>query len=267
MPTRLHHERVARSTSNPDRWLVITHGIYGAGSNWRGIARKLVERRLEWGVVLVDLRLHGRSDAGVPPHTVAACADDLAALIVELGGVRALAGHSFGGKTALATRDRVALEQTWVLDASPSARPGAMTDPANTVLAVLDLMARMPPAWPTRDAFVAHVIAAGFDQGLAQWLGMNVVAAGDAMVNRLDVAALRSLLADYYELDLWASVEAARGTLHVVAATRGNTVSAGDLARLRTMPPHVHVHEIAAGHWLHIEAPGEVVERFVTHLP
>src|SRR5205085_6580304 len=63
--------------------LLLTHGIYGAGSNWRSIARKLNERRPEWGVVLVDLRQHGRSEPGEPPHTIAACADDLRALRSE----------------------------------------------------------------------------------------------------------------------------------------------------------------------------------------
>ena len=244
----------------------MTHGIFGAGSNWRGIARKLVDRRREWGVVLVDLRLHGRSEAGEPPHTVAACAEDLATSIRELGDVRALAGHSFGGKTALATRSLVTLAQTWVLDASPGARPEAMTDPDNSVLRVLDMMARMPASWPSRDAFVAAVVADGHSTALAQWLAMNLVAQGDAMVNRLDVAALRSLLVDYYRLDLWPDVLSG-SELHVVVATSGSSVSPADLARLRTAPPHVHVHEITAGHWLHIDAPAAVVELFATHLP
>ncbi len=245
----------------------MTHGIFGAGSNWRGIARKLVDRRREWGVVLVDLRLHGRSEAGEPPHTVAACADDLAALITELGDVRALAGHSFGGKTALATRDRVQLDQTWVLDASPGARPDAIADPDNSVVRVLDMMARMPPTFPTRDAFVAAAVAEGHTTALAQWLAMNLVPQGDAMVNRLDVAALRSLLVDYYQLDLWDSVVAPRGELDFVIATRGSSVSAADRERLTTAPAHVHSHEIEAGHWLHIDAPVAVVELFAARLP
>ena len=128
MPARLYHERIARSDAAPARWLALTHGIYGAGSNWRSIARKLNERRPEWGVVLVDLRQHGRSEPGEPPHTIAACADDLRALFGELGGVDAVAGHSFGGKVALATRPLIQPRQTWVLDASPSPRPGAAVD-------------------------------------------------------------------------------------------------------------------------------------------
>lgn len=245
----------------------MTHGIFGAGSNWRGIARKLVDRRREWGVVLVDLRLHGRSEAGDPPHTLGACADDLAALIRELGDVHALAGHSFGGKTSLATRSRVSLAQTWVLDASPGARPEAIDDPDNSVVTVLDMMARMPPTWPTRDAFVAAAVAEGQSIALAQWLAMNLVAQGDQLVNRLDIGALRSLLVDYYRADLWPDVLSPSGELHFVIASKGSSVSAVDRDRLRTTPPHVHVHEVTAGHWLHIDAPAAIVELFVTHLP
>jgi esterase len=265
VPARLHHERVAGPTT--DRWLVMTHGIYGAGSNWRGIARKIVERRPEWGVVLVDLRLHGRSEAGDPPHTVAACAEDLAALIRELGDIHALAGHSFGGKTALATRSLVDLAQTWVLDASPSTRPDAMRDPDNSVLRVLELMERLPRTWPKRDDFIAAVIAAGHDAALAQWLAMNLIPGDGTLVNRLDLAALRALLADYYAIDLWTAAFEPRGDLEVVIAARSSAISTADRARLAAAPAHVHAHLVVdAGHWLHIEAATQVVDLFVERL-
>ncbi|MGN6106957.1 MAG: alpha/beta fold hydrolase, partial [Kofleriaceae bacterium] len=177
MPARLHHERIAHSDAPPARWLLLTHGIYGAGSNWRAIARKLTERRPDWGVVLVDLRQHGRSEAGEPPHTIAACADDLRALIEELAAagtpIEAIAGHSFGGKVVLATRAVVRVRQTWVLDASPSPWPDAMREPANSVVRVLELMERLPRTWARREDFVAAVEADGHDSGLAHWLAMN----------------------------------------------------------------------------------------------
>ncbi len=266
MPARLHHERILRSDSAPAHWLVLSHGIYGAGSNWRAIARKLTARRPEWGVVLVDLRQHGRSDPGQPPHTVAACAEDVRALIDELAlPVDALAGHSFGGKVMMATRALVDVQQTGVLDASPSAHPGALADPGNTVVGVLALMERLPRSWPRRDDFVAAVVAAGQTPALAQWLAMNVVPdASGAYVLRLDLAALRELLADYYARDLWGSLsDASRGDVEIVLATRG--AAAHDYERL--LPPHVHVHRIEAGHWLHIDAPAAVVELFATTLP
>jgi len=243
----------------------MTHGIFGAGSNWRGIARKLVDRRREWGVVLVDLRLHGRSDAGAPPHTVAACASDLAALIAELGDVRALAGHSFGGKTALATRALIELPQTWMLDASPSARPGAMRD-GNSVVAVLELMERLPPTFANRDDFATAVIDAGHGNALAQWLAMNLVERDGVYVNRLDLAGIRALLEDYFALDLWDAAFAPRGDLEVVIADHSSALSPADRARLADAPGHVHSHVVDGNHWLHIEAADEVLELFATQL-
>jgi esterase len=267
MPARLHRERIARTGTTPAHWLLLTHGIFGAGSNWRGIARKINEQRPEWGVVLVDLRQHGRSDAGEPPHTIAACADDLRALIVELGDVHAIGGHSLGGKVILATRALVDVAQTWVLDASPSANPRGLEDPANSSARVLALMQRLPKRWPHRDDFVAAVVAEGHDSGLAQWLAMNVVPDGDQFALRLDLDAMHALLADYYARDLWDSLYEHEDDVEIVIATRSSTISAADRERLATAPSHVHVHQISAGHWLHIDAPAAVVELFATRLP
>jgi pimeloyl-ACP methyl ester carboxylesterase len=268
VPARLYHERIARSDTAPARWLALTHGIYGAGSNWRSIARKLNERRPEWGVVLVDLRQHGRSEPGEPPHTIAACAEDLRALVAELGGVHAIAGHSFGGKVALAARPLVEPRQTWVLDASPSPRPGAAADPGNTVMRVLELMERAPRGWARRDDFVAAVVQGGHDEGLARWLAMNLQPEpSGTLALRFDFAALREMLADYYATDLWGTLEAPGGDVEVVVAERSSAVSAADRGRLAAAPPHVHVHPVAAGHWLHIEAPAAVVELFASGLP
>jgi pimeloyl-ACP methyl ester carboxylesterase len=272
MPARLHHERIAHAGPAPDRWLILTHGIYGAGNNWRSIARKLTEQRPEWGAVLVDLRQHGRSDPGDPPHTIAACAEDLRALVAELGDIDAIAGHSFGGKVALATRPLVAVRQTWVLDASPSKRADlpAGGRHGNTVLRVLELMERSPRRWPRRDDFVAAIVADGHDIGLARWLAMNLVpdaGADGGYVLRLDLPALREMLTSYHATDLWDVLEAPGDDVEVVVAEHASTLSAADRGRLAAAPPHVHVHYLAASHWLHIDAPAAVVDLFAAHLP
>jgi pimeloyl-ACP methyl ester carboxylesterase len=259
----LYQERIARGT--PARWLLLTHGIYGAGSNWRGIARKLVERRPEWGVVLVDLRQHGRSEAGDPPHTLQAAAEDLRPLLPD---VAAIAGHSFGGKVVLAARAFAppTLLQTWMFDSSPSARQPE----DSSVLRVLELMERLPRTWVKRDDFVATVTAEGHALALAQWLAMNIVPdAHGTLTLRLDLAAIRALLDSYFETDLWdvAFDPALPGTVEVVIARRSNTLSAADRARLQTAPPHVHANIVDADHWLHIEAPGAVVDLLANHLP
>jgi pimeloyl-ACP methyl ester carboxylesterase len=173
VPARLHHERIARSDTAPTKWLLLTHGMYGAGSNWRGIARKVNERRPEWGVVLVDLRLHGRSEDGEPPHTIAACAADVRALAETVGGVAALAGHSLGGKVMLAARQLVAPLQTWMLDSSPACRPDAESDADNSVVRVMRDLESLPRTWDRRDQLVTALLARGHDVALAQWLAMS----------------------------------------------------------------------------------------------
>jgi pimeloyl-ACP methyl ester carboxylesterase len=268
MPARLHHERIAHSGSTPSRWLLMTHGIFGSGANWRAIARKIHEARPEWGVILVDLRGHGRSEVGEPPHTLAACADDVRALATQLGGVDALAGHSFGGKVVLAARSLVAVRQTWVLDSSPGARPDLGGDAAHSVARALSLLERLPRTWARRDDFVAAVVAEGHALPFAQWLAMNVVPdASGRPTLRLDPVQMRALLADYYAQDLWPALDdPARGEVEFVVADRASSVGPADQARLRAAPSHVHVERVDAGHWLHIDAPAAVVELFARKL-
>src|SRR5689334_14881535 len=152
------------------------------------------------------------------------------------------------------------------LDASPSRRVAA--DGSNTVMRVLELMERSPRRWARRDDFVDAVVAEGHDIGLARWLAMNVVpdAAGE-LVLPLALPALRAMLADYYATDLWDALEGPGGDVEVVIAERSSTVSSPDRGRLAAAPPHVHVHAIDAGHWLHIEAPAAVIELFAARLP
>lgn len=263
VPAQLYTERIG----NGAKALLLTHGIYGAGSNWRAIARKLVGKRAEWSVVLLDLRGHGRSDAGDAPHTIAAAAEDVRA-VVTAQNITALAGHSFGGKVMLATRSRVSVEQTWVFDASPTARPGAFAESGNSVVRVLELLERSPKDWAKRDDFVAAVVAAGHAPPLAQWLAMNLVPQGERYTLRLDTAQLRALLESYYATDLWADLfDPAGGDVHIVIAERSNTIDDAARERLKTAPPHVHVDRIPADHWLHIEAADAVVDLLASALP
>ena len=89
-----------------------------------------------------------------------------------------------------------------------------------------------------------------------------------ALVLRLDLAAIRSLLDSYFETDLWdvAFDPALPGTLEMVIAERSGTLSPADRARLAGAPPHVHVNFVGADHGLHIGAPGAVVELLANRL-
>lgn len=280
MTARLHRDRLD-GAAPAAATVLFTHGIFGAGGNWRTIARAVLARCPGWSALLVDLRLHGRSEAGEPPHTVAACADDLAALVDEERAagrpVRVAVGHSFGGKVVLALRGAGAdLAQTWLLDSSPSARPGAWDAAENDVRDVWESLSALDRLWPKRDDFIAALRARGHSQPLAAWLAMNLVpapdgAGGAGLRLRLDLPAVRDLVLDYLATDLWPALDdpALAGEVHVVVAARAHTVSAADRARLAALPAsaRVHPHTLDAGHWLHIDAPAAIVDLLATHLP
>ncbi len=258
--------------------VLFTHGIYGAGGNWRSIARAVVAAQPGYGAVLLDLRGHGRSPQGEPPHTLDACAADvdetLAALAQRGVAVTVACGHSFGGKVLMALRARRDdLAAAWILDSTPSTRPGAVDDPSNTVQAVLHALGALPPTLPRRDDFIAALVTAGQPPALASWLAMSVVpAAGGGHRLRLDVAQMAELLNDYYQRDMWAAILApGRGDVHMVVAARSPVLSPADRARLREATaawPHLQVHELAdAGHWLHLDQPRAVAALIASRLP
>lgn len=264
-PATLFAERLG--PADAPRLVAFTHGIYGSGTNWRSIARQVLARAPGWAAVLVDLRLHGRSAAGEPPHTVAACVADLQALCAGLAAagppVVAAVGHSFGGKVVLG----LALPIRVILDSTPSARPGAWDAPANSVRAAWASMVALDRTWARREDFVAALIARGHPAPMAGWLAMNLEPADGGLRLRLDLDAIRALVTDYYAVDAWPAIERATGAIAMVVAERGNTVSAADLARLEHAPATVTTHVIpGAGHWLHLDAPAAVVEHVVAAL-
>ena len=79
--------------------LVLVHGLYGSGSNFRRHAARLADH---YRVLSPDLRNHGRSPHD-PDMSYPAMAADLADLLEREELARAaLVGHSMGGKAAMA---------------------------------------------------------------------------------------------------------------------------------------------------------------------
>lgn len=79
--------------------LIILHGLYGSSDNWISIAKKISEH---FTVYLPDLRNHGQSPHSDIMNYQAMC-DDLHELADELELKKFfLAGHSMGGKAAMA---------------------------------------------------------------------------------------------------------------------------------------------------------------------
>lgn len=256
------------ATGTPAKWLGVLHGIYGRGRNWSGVAKRFVELRPEWGVVLIDLRNHGSSPDFAPPHTVDACAEDVRRTLTQFGApVEALAGHSFGGKVAMRAAELLDTPHLWIMDSTPQARP-----PGGTAWEMLSLIEAVPATFASRTDLIDALRRAGVAEGVAGWMATNLVSVDGAYRWRLDFAVMRTLLADFFASDLWRVIEhpdAAR-RVHVVKAAASSILDDADCARIEQAAlrhGQVQLHRIEGGHWVNTDNPSAVVELWRTYLP
>lgn len=102
--------------------ILILHGLFGMGDNWRSIARRLES---DFQCILVDLRNHGRSPHD-PEMTFRVMMQDVYELIqdLELENV-ILLGHSMGGKIAmeLALTYPETVDRLIIVDIAPKVYP------------------------------------------------------------------------------------------------------------------------------------------------
>ena len=269
---RLAHESIGAEGAAGRATLYVLHGFLGSGRNWASFARRLVELRSDWRVVLVDLRLHGDSQNVAGPHTVGAAADDVADLARGADGPAgpiAMLGHSFGGKVALAVTERLspAPVQTWIIDSTPA--PGGEDGAAARILSRLEAS---PASFTDREAAVAWIAAGGIDVATARWMATNLERGSDGWTWRLDAAGLRDLLADFVATDLWHVLESPpRGaSIHLVRASAGSILSADDAERIDGLAARgepVALHELEGGHLLHIDNPEGLLELVAGVLP
>ena len=271
----LAHGIVTHPSVDPERYMLFLHGILGTRANWRGIARRFVEARPEWGAVLVDLREHGDS-VGLPaPHTVHAAAADVTELERSLGTpIGGALGHSFGGKVALDWLRTRGGRQTevWTIDSSPS--PSTADRDTTATAGVIRTLEALPREWVSRDAFVAALVEAGQPEPIAQWLAMNLRRTDDGeRTFGPDLGVIRDLVEDYSGTDSWDVVETLPDgcTLDMVIGGRSEVFSASDRARAEQLAERnsrVSVHVIErAGHWVHVDAADALVALLTSPTP
>lgn len=253
----------------PQRWLLVLHGIFGQGRNWGSVARRVTRERPDWGIALVDLRMHGGSQGFSPPHTVRAAATDLRLLRDPLGGdPAAVLGHSFGGKVALAYADLAParLRQVWLLDSTPASRP-----PGGSAWEMLQIVRSLPAVFGTRAELIGALGRAGVASPVAQWMATNLEHGPDGYRWRFDLDAIEALLVDFFSSDLWHVVESPPGEaeVHLVKASGSSVLEGPTLERAERAAQNgrTFVHTVSGGHWLNADNPDAVVDLLVRHLP
>jgi esterase len=260
----LAFERIADLRS--ERTIVFLHGMLGRGQNLRTIAKRFVEAQPGWAAWLVDLRRHGQSPKGTSAPSLRAAAQDVVDLAHTAGEpVSAIAGHSFGGKVALAAAQTGlidSLQDVIVLDSVPGAR--APVRAGDSPLAVMNALESLP--WPlaSKREFVDALVAKGQSRSVAQWLAGSVEREGDHVSFALDLNEIRGLVLEYYKHDLWPVVEHPPGNVrvHLVIGEHSDSYAAADRARATQVAAaneRVTVDVLPAGHWVHVDDPDGVL--------
>lgn len=247
--------------------LMMLHGIYGRGRNWQAIARSVAAARPDYQCWLVDLPYHGDSPPATHGDTVAGLAADVIEWMQAESLVpRAVLGHSYGGKVALAIADQFRERplQVWVIDSTPEVKT-----PSGSAWGMLELIRELPSQFASRDEAVKAIVAGGYELGVAQWMSTNLTRSDGGFVWKLDFDAMERLLNDFFVTDLWHVVEspAPQHQIHVLKASESSAITDQAVRRLEAASsPQVQLHHRQGGHWIHAESPQVVADLLIEHL-
>jgi len=243
--------------------VVFAHGILGSRNNWRSFARRMIEQRPTWSALLVDLRNHGESHGLAGPHTIEACARDVAEVLATIPHhALTLVGHSFGGKVVLELASHVSAE-TWVLD-SP---PGPRVFGNHEIDRVLAAVYAVPLPLATRQALLPILRASGLSEPLAQWMTTNLrpAAEGSGLVWKMALETIPEMLESFAATDLWPFVMGRSSNVPRIVTVRGGKSDRWSEAELKRIAEAVRAgvlddHVLAeAGHWVHTDSPEELM--------
>jgi esterase len=262
----LHHALVAGVPSAVDsaapnstkrRNVYFLHGILGSGGNLRSLAKAALAELPGTDAVLVDLRMHGRSQGFAGPHSLTNAAADVLRLAGAIGRpVDALVGHSYGGKVALFVAKQSLASKiahpVMLLDSSPSAR--REREGSEGTMRVVDALRRLPAQVEQREQYTELLFAEKLDAATVAWLAMNIYPVEGGYAFRLAIEAVSEMLDDYFLQDAWETVEALQGqsSVGLVIGERSNVVSPEDRKRAERLG--VSLTTVRAGHWVHAEA-------------
>jgi pimeloyl-ACP methyl ester carboxylesterase len=255
MTVDLHYRRLGPEGAHP---VVILHGLFGTSDNWGSIGKELAEptdsATPPCDVLLVDLRDHGRS-----PHTTATSyplmAADVHALVERLG-LRdvVLVGHSMGGKTAMVFAQQwpQLLRQLVVVDISPKEHAN---NHGHIIQAILT--ADLAPG-RTRREVEAHIAARVKEPGVVQFLMKNLYwATEEQLAWRVNAPLLaRELPAILAAI----GPETVRTPTLFIRGGQSDYILREDLPAIKEQFPNSRVETVPyAGHWVHAQAPDEVI--------
>lgn len=241
--------------------VIILHGLFGTLDNWQTIAKQLAERHT---VFIVDLRNHGRS-----PHVPTISYPEMAEDIHEFMEAHwiydaAVIGHSMGGKVAmlLALEYPYNVSKLCVIDIAPKYYSGAHEDIFGT-LASLDLK-----NLENRQQAENYLLGRISDKPTVQFLMKNLTRTGEtgAFSWKMNFEAI----SNSYEKILspvGAGQIPFRGASLFVRGGKSKYITNDDFPLIRSLFPGADIKTVPnVGHWVHAEAPKELLHYLIDFL-
>ncbi len=233
--------------------LVVLHGLFGSGSNWRSVARQLAATH---EVHCVDLRNHGASP-WAEQMGYAEMADDVLQLMNRLGQQQAtVMGHSMGGKTAmaLALRHPQRVGRLLVVDVAPVPYADTLTPFVEAMLGI-DVRAAA-----SRAEVRAQLQQTVPEPSVVPFLMQNLVAHDEHFDWRINLPGIRAAMPQLCSFPDDLRSARFNRPVTVIAGAHSAYVEQHDGAGFRPMFPQVRVEVIAdAGHWVHADQPAAFV--------
>lgn len=229
--------------------LLVLHGLFGSGSNWRSIARQLAATN---SVHSVDLRNHGASP-WADSMDYSEMADDVLQLMERLAlKEAAVLGHSMGGKTAmaLALRHPRRVSRLFVVDIAPVSYADTLT-PFAEAMRSADVLAAA-----SRAEVQGRLQQAVPDPGLVPFLMQNLVMHNDHFDWRINLIGIGAAMPQLCSFPTDLLGERFERPLTVIAGANSEYVAQREGDAFRPMFSQVEIEVIRdAGHWVHADQP------------
>tara|TARA_B100000749_G_scaffold279661_1_gene273030 strand:+ start:14088 stop:14903 length:816 start_codon:yes stop_codon:yes gene_type:complete len=249
-----HHQIIE---SDSDKKLVFLHGLMGSGSNWRAITPSFKDL---FTILTFDQRGHGRSFQPADGYTPENYADDLKAILDELGWDKVhLVGHSMGGRNALnfAARFPDKVEKLVIEDIGPSIQK-------ENAEKIAHLLSLVPTPFANKGAAREFFQSGKFEaqlphnpnaKALGQYFYSNIRETDEGTADwRFSKPAIMASVHAGHERDRWQDVRNLKCPTLVMRGEFSQDLNKDDFQRYPRENERISTVEIAqSGHWVHFD--------------
>ena len=237
--------------------LLILHGLFGSGSNWRTVARTLAQTHT---VYLVDLRNHGSSPWD-DTMSYADMAGDVSALINTLAlSAPIVLGHSMGGKVAMALALLYPHQvgQLIVVDIAPIQYSGSMNSVARAMMLPEVIIGE------NRTEVTRNLQKHLPDPAIAPFLMQNLLSTEAGFAWRINLASIDRQMPQIISFPSELKHLNYQGPSVAVVGENSDYVMGADGSLFVPMFVPIDVRVIqGAGHWVHTDKPADFLNSIV----